>query len=751
MKKLILAIFFILMFSSVNAIINNISVDLNNYGTYQREVGITYQVFDTFAGNDANGWGTFTNASVTNNRLEVTLVTNGASGSKNITDFTASDFGFGFNGSIGTGDPNAYIELTLTGGTGSYSLRITNKSPNLNYRLLSGASIILDVNSNSDTNILAIRRDGNFSLYNTSGIIGTVINNDHQNFTTASVLYDETTTTAGTTYWDNIKAFTFIDQNEYYVNRLNYGITYNCTSDANAQIRINDINTTNHQLNCNSSNNAVHSFYTHPSNGFFNIKFFANDANFSSTKISDTNFISDLNVPIADLNHSNITSGFVSGSLFVTMNLSCIDTISPQVDYNIFQDGNIFLNVDRDANSVQSTGVSSSLSGQTIYGRCTDLAGNSATDTNSFTFYSSCYIFLDEELGTPVSTTDINNFFTSLEAKSYLTGTIFSFKNPLANNACFSSTQDDTVRFDLNYSNGLRLYREFNLGLSTQIDSNIGVCLADPQDFFEQAIISARETPVVVQQRISRCYNLIDYTKYSRNDALSLSAFTITAPYDIKTFIDGVLTLLPFINGANENEINLDVLIFRTRETSIPLYPEELSVSIYNTSETNLDSNILKIYYINDANNNVSSRVDVYNDSTIIFTETITSSPNNFTILLDLTDLNFSGTSQKVILTKTLSDGSTSTITRYFSFTGDEAILPPGLIAILAFMFFIFAITLIGWRSAMGLYGLVITILTLGITTLAPGVGWIILIQAGLLITAIFIFIIYKDDTVRSF
>lgn len=682
-----------------------------------------------------------------------------------VTNALVAGFSF-FTDQNGIGNLNGY-QIMLQGNNNARLRRITNGSPT---NLISGGTmnigIMHDVNLNVDSNgFMVLFVDGNTigSVITSTYTTGTRFVISSENGASSAIWDDIVITTDGV--YAPIVSVTYSNfgtqasTGKKFTNTLNYLVNYNCSGGTTGILKryINLTNDLNETATCDGTNRSISNTYQHPLSGTnFNIDFNLFDSTFlNQSTVADANFYSDLNVPTMDINFSSSSSGFGASVGTVTAYLTCRDIISPRINYDLNNSaGTNLINNQFDANTTQA-GVSSVGAGNTIFvGSCVDLAGNRSTDTNSVDVVSTCFNLVNEQTGADWTGIDINNVFSSLKAVAYSNGNSYNFKSNLDNDICFTSIEDDTIRFDINYNSGLFLYREFRLSLVSDLNistAELNVCLATSQDFFEQAIISARETPVVVQNKISECYNLIDYTKYSRADALSLSAFTVSSPYNIKTFVDSVLTLLPFINGGAENEINLDVLIFRTRETSIPLYPEELSVSIYNTSETNLDSNILKIYYINDANSNVSSKVDVYNDNTIIFTQTITNSPNNFSILLNMTDLNFSGSSQKVILTKILSNGSTETLTRYFSFRGNEAIFPPAFIAILAFMFFIFAITLIGWRSAMGLYGLIITLLTLGITTLAPGVGWIILIQAGLLITAIFIFIIYKDDTVRSF
>ena len=740
--------FLLILSIGVNANINSISANFSNYGVYTFISDYNYYMYDNFTGNDANGWGTFSNMSVTNNRMEVTNVLNGASGAKNFTDFNSMRFDFGYTGSIGTGDPNAYVQIEIGSGAGTYSLRITNKSPSLNYRLLRDSTILLDINSNSDVNIFATRnQDGLFRLYNSTGLIGSITDTTFTVFETATATYDETSTSGGTTYFDNIKLLVPVDSNQFYVNQLDYNISYNCTSvDANAVFQVNDSNIESYQFTCDSLDKNISDSYTHPTEGPFTVKIFSWDSNTLLTNLlSTTNFISDLNNPIIDINFGSFATGFGTTLLDLNVHQVCFDNISPSVFYDLNNETASLnlLNNYYDANSTQivSSGATSGINN--FVGECIDLAGNTASDTNSITISSVCFTLVNEEDGNPFTTTDLNNNFTAFKAIAYSNGDTFNFMSPLADDICYSTPSDDVIRFDMNYSTGISIFKEFNINLmNTFSDSNsIPVCVAPEQSLFTQDFLSSVQKPAIVRHTFWGCYALGDYTKFSLQDALYHSTFTIDAPYDLFTYDENSLIQLGNIDGSTASTINLDILVLKSKDYIIDIITDSLSIyKDYN--------NTITFEYVNDKEDNLSSTIQIYDDGAVVFSSTNTASPNSYSIIWSIVSYDFQGHVLKAVVTNTKLDGSIESENTYFTPDASSGILDPGLASIIAVLFFFFSFTLVAPKLGFNWFGLLVTIITIGILSLSPAVWFITFLQSIFAIIGLFTFLIYKDENI---
>lgn len=733
---------------NVSANINSIGINFSNYGTYGFVSDYNYYMYDNFAGNDANGWGTFSNISVTNDRLEVTNTLNGATASKNFTDFNSMRLEFGYTGSIGTGDPSAYIQISATSGLGGYALRITKSSPSLNYKLLRDSTILLDINSNSDVNIFATRnQSGLFKLYNSTGLLGSVTDTTYISFETADALFDETSTSGGTTYFDNIKLLVPKDTNNFYVNQLDYNISYNCSSvDANAVFQVNDTNIESYQFVCDNLDKNISDSYTHPTEGLFNVKVFYWDSNTLLTNLlNSTSFISDLNNPIIDINFGSFSTGFGTSLSDLNVHQVCFDNISPSVHYDLNNETSStnLLNAYYDANSTQKVSSGSTSGINNFVGECVDLAGNNASDTNSITISSVCFSLVNEENGTAFTTTDINNNFTAFRAIAYSTGDTFDFMSPLVDDVCYSTPSDDVIRFDLNYATGITIFKEFNINLMETFTNttNIPVCIAPEQSLFTQDFLSSVQKPAIVRHTFWGCYGLGDYTKFSLQDALYHSAFTVDAPYDLFTYDDNSLIQLGNIDGSTASTINLDILVLKSKDYIIDIITDSLSIyKDYNTTIT--------FEYINDKQDNLSSTIQVYDNSSVVFSSTNTASPNSYSIIWNTSTYDFQDHVLRAVITNTKIDGSIETETTYFTPDASSGILDPGLASILAVLFFFFTFTLVAPRLGFNWFGLLITIITIGILSLAPAVWFITFLQSIFAIMGLFTFLIYKDENI---
>lgn len=555
--------------------------------------------------------------------------------------------------------------------------------------------------------------------------------------------------------FENVSFSNFLDFNNIsYTKKLDFEVDYSCGgSDKNVIIQVNDQNIETNILNCNNTINDFSGDYTHSNQGNFNIKFFLENIS-PSTKFSDQNFTSDLNAPVIDLNFTNASNAFAETTSQVSVFLTCNDTISPTIQYdvnNLTNDTNS-LDITDDAN-LTKTADTNVLGGTNLFrGNCTDLVGNQSTKTQTTTIFSTCFNLVDEKDGTDWTGGEINNQFTNLTATSVSDGNTYDFVANSDNDICYTSVEDDTIRFDVNYASGLGLYREFNMGIVNDLNlgsEELDVCLATEQDFFEQLFFSSGNRIAILQNEISECYSIADFTKYAFQDTLSNRAFTIPGTYSLTTTLDGNLSILALINGAVESEINMDVLIFKENVFDLGLQPEELSVSLYKPISGQSDSNTVQIHYQNLQEDNISALVKIFDENTLLYSNTITSNPDAFTIYVDTTTFSINSEVLKITVTGTKQNGDESTVTKYFTLSGSSGSIGSAIAAILSFLLIIFGLTIVKWTQAFSWFGIIVVLTGIGILSFAPGLGYVVWLQAILIIATLFIFLTYKDETVR--
>lgn len=772
-KKLLMVVCLLFLLTGpAYAVINSASVSFSNFGTNTYNTGDQNGLFqDDFSDATLSPFstlaGTWTAAS---NRLENTSVVRSVSNADlNDVDFTGIDLNISilFHPIDATDEMYAGItdtsgDIRATGnsyilfvGGGASAVQLIRVDSGSDTTLISATGVI---SGGTDYTVLATRSSaGVWTLYLNGAQQGSPISDtNHNSYSNMGVSYDGAG--SGTGGWfDNFDVNTSLLQTDSYVNQLNYTITYNCASvDANVQFAVDDVNKEAYSLNCNGSNNQITDSYTDTDEGLFNTKFWSIDINNAiQTIISDENFISDLNAPTIDINFSSVSGGFSDSTSTINAFLTCNDNISPILNYDLNNSSSNtnFLNSSDDANKTLQ-GSGGAINGTNIFvGACRDLAGNLLSDSNTITTTVACFNLVDEKTGVDWVGSDINTQFTSLTATAYSDGNTYNFSGNSDNDICYTATQDDTIRFDINYLSGLGIYREFNMDLVNDLNlgsGDLNVCLATDQDFFEQLFQSATQRKVTLINEITNCYSVIDYTKYSYGDTLSTRGFTIQMPYSLETEIDGETVILALINGAVESTINLDVLVFRSQDIDLGIEPDEISVSIYKPAGIT-DSNTVKIYYNNLATNNVSTLVEIQDEnSVVLYSNTVTSTPNQFTLFFDTTTSDINADILKIVVTKTLTDGTVETLTKYFTMAGSSGSIGAPIAAMLAILIVFFGLTIVRYTLAFNWFGILVVLIGIGILAYAPAAGYIIWLEAMLMVAALYIFMVYKDETVRT-
>ena len=469
------------------------------------------------------------------------------------------------------------------------------------------------------------------------------------------------------------------------------------------------------------------------------------DASIEATKTSPFTIIGDGTNPTITFTTSPSILGFVNDFNF-TFNLTCQDNYLNDLifDINSITDTNNynFYHV-TDANGTKTTNFNLPLLNQIYFkAKCTDANGNYATaDSNSY--YAVLFRLINEDTGAPVNNfpvMDINGakVFTYDGNKKYDFYDTNTFQK-------YFLGESEIVRFEFEYDDGTIINRDIDFSLLP--DQNAGICVAPQQDtWYVQRVISSIERPVLLFNDYAECYNLSGYTRFAYENALSLTGYTINKPYQLYTWINDVKTLLADIDGSNASNLSLDVLIFNTQSEDISLEFDILSIAPYVNVNGVHDQNIMQIYYFNQAEDNTTITLKIYDntDSNLLWEYTENVSPNEILINWIYTgyDLNLN-TPLKLVLIKTNADGTDSK-TIYFDLTGTirVGVLDAPIAVLLAFLVFAFFISLTAYRTSIGWIGVLGGVISLMILALAPQIWYVSLFEVVIVVSIIFIVLV---------
>ena len=445
--------------------------------------------------------------------------------------------------------------------------------------------------------------------------------------------------------------------------------------------------------------------------------------------------------PTIDANIVNSAYGFTS-TFDLNYNMICYDNFSP-INYLItWNDGTTDYNLynSNDANATLVTGTLDLNAGQdaTLTFSCIDDTGNTTTYISS-TIYALIFRLINENTGTLF---DLNKV-TAAQAYTYDGNFIYNFKDTnLTTTYFFSPTQ--TIRFDFTYpdESATKISREVNFDYLN--DTNVGICVAEYQQFYLYRFLSTSVKPVIVYNDFAKCYTLASTTKFLYNTYQSNTAYTINKPYYLYTYTNGVKTLLALLDGANNTEINLDILAFNQTDYTFLVNTDVIS---FKPSDNELDSNTISFYFYS-PNQNDSVKLQIYNGSTLLWTYTEFVDTNSFEVNFYYGDLGVTDTNLLKVVVSVVLDGETTSFYKYFNTKAESyaGLLKPIVAIVLSFFIMFFGLTMVSYRFAMGWFGLVISLICIGILALAPPNEYILFIQAIYLIMGVFIGIIGKEQ-----
>jgi len=478
------------------------------------------------------------------------------------------------------------------------------------------------------------------------------------------------------------------------------------------------------------------------------IKYYSTQANLDlnvclTTNSTDTTCKStktwDTIAPTIDANITPSNYGFTS-TFDINYNMTCYDNFTP-IQYTIkVNNGTTTTTIynSSDANASLKSGnydMNVGQQAQFIF-TCTDDSNNTATYT-SLNLYSLQFRLVNENTGTIF---DLNKV-TDAEAYSYDGNFIYNFKDTNLTSKNFFSPST-IIRFDFTYPDeaATKLSREIDFRYID--DTNIGVCVAEYQQFYLYRFLSTNVKPVVLYNDFAKCYNLASTTKFLYNTYQSNVAYTINKPYYLYTYSNNVKSLLALLDGSNNTEINLDVLAFNQTDYAYAINTDNV---IFRPSTT--DSNTVIIYFFSPQLNDTVT-IDIYNGSTKIWTYTETTDTNSFLVNFFYSDLNVTDSNLLKLMVTITNDSESTSFFKYFNTKSEsyQGILNPVVAIVLSFFIMFFGITMVSYRFAMGWFGLAVSLICIGILSLAPLYDYILFLQAIYLIIGLFIGVIGKEQ-----
>lgn len=469
----------------------------------------------------------------------------------------------------------------------------------------------------------------------------------------------------------------------------------------------------------------------------------------------DFNVTLDTVPPVITISDFNYTGGFFTGSIDLNANyaIGCTDNNSTYVDMNIMNgDVNITATTETSGTTVYV------MAGDLIDGvnrikfNCTDASGNTTTDTNNVTVFSKYFYLVYSDTGVSLvgsadyTASDVN----FLQVYSYNLQTYKDLFSTGEVSVYYIGSSNDGILFKTTYTDPAypAITQDFDL---IALDTNsIPVCFMPLQPFYEQLVYSTKVRQVKIINAVTGCYNVAAYADYAYQDAFKISAFTTPGAYNMyyKSDTNSLYTFISLLSGNFAAQHNLDLLIINALEINpVEISQDVLTVSKYCQVS---DCNVLSVTY-KSVQNNSDVTISILNGSTVLTSTTATSpDANNVTFTWNYTtsDVNADFLTIKAEITR--ANGDTETITQLFTLNGIQGFLDPTLAIILAFGFFFFMFTVVASRFALGWFGIIGVIGALAILSSAPGVQFILLAEAIMIVIGAVIFFTWKNETAKA-
>jgi len=441
-------------------------------------------------------------------------------------------------------------------------------------------------------------------------------------------------------------------------------------------------------------------------------------------------YIADLVAPNVTLILNN-TYGF-RNNITESFSVQVYDNIS-NLTCNITANNDEYLNQNFTNNETQNFSFNFTDGTNNWIATCYDFVNHSTTDEETIVIYTKNITLINEETGNNFSSWS-DMYGLRIISENYT----YDFLDTNQSQIWYVTTENGIFRLEKRYNSDPNTVLFVDLKPSL-VETDVPVCVAPPQTFYEIIIYSSISKPVAVMNNYAQCYALADYTQYAYQDALNEKIYSIKSIYYLYTYEDGQKVFLASIDGGSAYEIALDVLESQQQQYTFSLATDV--VTVQKTTNTTL-----KIYYNNVKEDNTKVIIDITDDNNQnVFSHTETSDPNEFTIYFDYSTLNISDLITLTI-TKYKESGSIETTTRLFNKAGGVGFINPNVAILFAVISIIFALTIVAIQYAFGWFGVLAGLVALGFTTLAPSNAKLVFIQAILTIVIIFIGIVWFNE-----
>lgn len=513
-----------------------------------------------------------------------------------------------------------------------------------------------------------------------------------------------------------------------YTKNLSVSLNLSCLIDTNTSIGLYENGVFKQDLPVTCTGEFINpSFrYVSATEGLKYINIKAENLYYPANYSINTSFTYDLYAPNASVNIKE-TEGLNQSSTIVS--LYCTDNIAPILEYDLnFNSNNIYFNNKTEGSN--QTNTRSYINGNnTAFGICSDLF-YSTNDTDTLFIYKQILQLIDE-----IDKTNFNPSSLKRVRAYWGNTTYWDFKALSTSYLNYSLIDDTKIRIELAYNDGNTINRYIDTSLFGG-QNNIRVC-ANKENIthYEQTILSSLVRPAVIENTFTNCLVAGDYTRFAYQDALSLTAYTIPTNYHLKTNDeDDNLIYLASVDGAIASYINLDTLEFSQTTYGISILSDLLTFQHSQDEE-------VKIYYKNQKDDNEEVTINIYNQDThaLVFTDTITTQPNEFNLYFNYATLNNVSemTLFKIELEKTTSLG-VSTLSKYFKGNGKAGFFNSTIIAVVALGLLIVGFTITATKTTFSWFGVLICLACMALCSLAIQEWYIIFIETISLIVLVY-------------
>lgn len=368
---------------------------------------------------------------------------------------------------------------------------------------------------------------------------------------------------------------------------------------------------------------------------------------------------------------------------------------------------------------------------------CSD--GNKTNSTTLLrTYYAVNFTLIDEDTG------GIFTNFSAMDTLRFISednGSEFDFLNNNNTSVLFIWNSSENLRLDKVYNDlpTSPMYSDLKLAL---LDNSSRICVANPQNFYEIIFYSSTGRDITVLNNFANCHVLASATSYAYQDALMSRAFTINALYYLYLLDDGNLVLLSSLDGSVAISVALDILEFSSQTSALSLEDDVLSFN-------NLGNSTLLIYYQNSAEDNSQISVQIFDGTTQILSHTETSNPNNMTLYFDYTSLTLNNDLLTFILNTTTTSGVFESVTRIFNLHGETGLINTNVAIVFSVGLIFFGLTFVAINSVFGWFGILMCVISIGMTSFAIPTDALRLVQGLEVILAGFILLIWRGENTK--